>query len=48
MRYDLGDCALFEYMFRSNDKPQLQIPAEEDDYIDEDQVQNKIRKSILL
>jgi len=31
LRYDLGDCALWEYMFPSNDKPQLLMPADEDD-----------------
>ena len=35
MKYDLGDCTLFEYMFPSNDKPQLQIPDDEE--LDDDE-----------
>lgn len=34
MKYDLGDCAIWEYMFPSNDKPLLQLP-DEDDYGDD-------------
>ena len=35
MRYDLGDCTLWEFMFPSNEKPVLQIP--EDDEFGEDE-----------
>ena len=39
MRYDLGDCTLWEYMFLSNEKPQLQIPEDDIlDGLDEDEV----------
>lgn len=40
LKYDLGDCTLWEYMFPSNDKPLLQIPDEDDllDGLDEDDV----------
>ena len=34
MRYDLGDCTLWEFMFPSNDKPLLNIPDEEPDLMD--------------
>ena len=30
LHYDLGDCTLWEFMFPSNEKPQLAIPEEED------------------
>ena len=29
MKYDLGDCTLWEYMFPTNDKPQLVLPDED-------------------
>ena len=35
MKYDLGDCTLWEYMFPSNDKPQLVLPDE--DNLDDDE-----------
>ena len=38
MLYDLGDCTQWEFMFPSNDKPQLQLPDEErfDEFEDEE------------
>ena len=33
MQYDLGDCTLWEYMFPSNEKPQLLIP--DDEYLED-------------
>lgn len=36
MTYDLGDCVTWEFMFPSNDKPQLQLP-EDDDFDDMDE-----------
>ena len=35
MKYDLGDCTLWEYMFPTNDKPQLVLPDE--DNLDDDE-----------
>jgi len=42
VRYDLGDCALWEYMFPLDDKPKLLLPEEElDDFEDNDEIDNK-------
>lgn len=34
MKYDLGDCTLWEFMFPSNEKPLLTIPEDEQDLMD--------------
>lgn len=36
MQYDLGDCALWEYMFPTNEKPTLQLHDEIDPLDDEE------------
>ena len=39
MKYDLGDCTLWEYMFPSDEKPKLLLPEEElDEFEDDDEV----------
>ena len=50
MRYDLGDCTLWEYMFLSNEKPQLQIPDDDDilDGLDEDEVTHQLFFSLSI
>ncbi|XP_074648712.1 dynein regulatory complex subunit 7-like [Tubulanus polymorphus] len=41
LRYDLGDCACWEYMFPSDEKPQLQIPEMEEEMFEDDDEEGK-------
>ena len=49
MHYDLGDCTLWEFMFPSNEKPQLTIPDEDDmlDGFDDEDVGISVSMSSL-
>jgi len=48
LRYDLGDCTLWEFMFMSNGKPTLQIPEDEDliDGMDDEEEQEEVEKHL--
>jgi len=48
LKYDLGDCTLWEFMFLSNGKPQLQIPDEEDlgDMMEDEEEQEEVEKHL--
>lgn len=48
LKYDLGDCTLWEYMFPSNDKPLLQLPDEDDilDGLDDDDEEDEVEKHL--
>ena len=42
MQYDLGDCTQWEFIFPSNEKPQLVIPEEDELLDDEEEVRDQI------